>query len=60
MAKEPFISSDLLTWLKTTFPNQLPTSLDIELRELSRLQGIQHVIQVLQNLHDEQNNNSGE
>ena len=54
--KEPYISIELLEYLKATFPNQLPMRDDIELGEVKKMQGIQHVINVLQGLHNIQQN----
>jgi len=54
--KHPFVSIELLTYLRDIFPNQLPTKDDIDIEEVRRLQGIQHVITVLDGLHRQQQN----
>lgn len=54
--KEPYISIELLEYLRQTFPNSLPMQDDIDLGEVRRRQGIQHVINVLEGLHNEQQN----
>ncbi len=54
--KEPYISVDLIEYLKVTFPNSLPLRDDIDIGEVRRLQGIQHVINVLDGLFKEQQN----
>lgn len=54
--KEPFISIELLEYLRSTFPNSLPLRDDIDLGEIRKMQGIQHVITVLEGLHKTQQN----
>lgn len=54
--KEPFISIELLEYLRATFPNSLPLRDDIDLGEIRKMQGIQHVITVLEGLHKTQQN----
>lgn len=54
--KEPYISIELLEYLKHIFPNQIPMQDNIDLGEVKKLQGIQHVINVLQGLHNTQQN----
>jgi hypothetical protein len=54
--KEPYISIELLEYLKDTFPSSLPLRDDIDIGEVRRLQGIQHVINVLDGLFKEQQN----
>ena len=54
--KEPYISVELLEYLKHIFPNQIPMQDNIDLGEVKKLQGIQHVINVLQGLHNTQQN----
>ena len=51
---EPYISIELLNYLKATFPNSLPMRDDITVGEVRHLQGIQHVISVLEQLHQVQ------
>jgi hypothetical protein len=53
--KEPYISRELMEYLKATFPNQLPSQDDVDLGMIRKLQGIQHVINVLEGLHKSQN-----
>lgn len=53
---EPYITKELLDYLETTFPNQLPSQGDVELGEIRRLQGVQHVIHVLRELYRSQQN----
>lgn len=51
---EPYVSIELVNYLKATFPNSLPMRDDITVEEVRRLQGIQHVISVLEQLHQVQ------
>ena len=51
---EPYISIELLNYLKATFPNSLPMLDDINVGDIRHLQGIQHVISVLEQLHQVQ------
>ena len=54
--KKPYISRELLEYLKAIFPNQLPMKDDIDLGTVRKLQGTQHVINVLEGLFNKQQN----
>lgn len=54
--KEPYISKELLEYLKATFPNSLPMQDDVDLGTVRKAQGIQHVINVLEGLFNSQQN----
>lgn len=54
--KEPYISIELLEYLRATFPNSLPMRDDINLGDIRKAQGIQHVINVLEGLFNSQQN----
>ena len=44
------ISEELLTWLKQTFPNELPRNNSISIEDIRFLQGQQDVINVIKEL----------
>lgn len=47
------ISEELITWLESTFPNQIPTEKDFTLEQLRVLQGNQEVINVIKATYKE-------
>ena len=47
------ISEELITWLETTFPNQLPSEKDFTVEQLRVLQGQQEVINVIKATYKE-------
>ena len=47
------ISEELLTWLKQTFPNELPRNNSISIEDIRFLQGQQDVINVIQATYKE-------
>ena len=46
-------SEELITWLESTFPNQIPTEKDFTLEQLRVLQGNQEVINVIKATYKE-------
>ena len=52
--KEPYVSKELLEYLKEAFPNHLPMNHDIDLGMIRNLQGKQYVISVLEALFNKQ------
>lgn len=51
--KKPYVSPELLTWLRNAFPNRLPEMTDMD-REVWAKVGRQDVIRHLSALHDAQ------
>tara|TARA_R100001082_G_scaffold109159_2_gene85755 strand:- start:377 stop:568 length:192 start_codon:yes stop_codon:yes gene_type:complete len=47
------ISEELISWLETTFPNQIPSEKDCTLEQLRVLQGHQEVINVIKATYQE-------
>lgn len=47
------ISEELITWLETTFPNQLPSEKDCTIEQLRFLQGQQEIINVIKATYKE-------
>lgn len=52
--KTPYISIELLEYLKGTFPNSVPMSDDVDLGMVKKMQGIQTVINLLEATHKKQ------
>lgn len=48
MMKTPYVSKELLDFLKVKFPNELPTDTDVDLGTVRVLQGNQEVIKALE------------
>jgi hypothetical protein len=49
--KKPYVSKEILDYLKLKFPNELPSDEGVSLETIRILQGNQEVIKVLQYLY---------